>query len=33
VPNAEGVMVNHQNLNYGDTGSVDDDWVLWMMKK
>jgi len=33
VPNAEGVMVNHQNLNYGYTGSVDDDWVLWMVKK
>ena len=32
IPNAEGVMVNHQNLNYGDTGTVDDDWVLWMTK-
>ncbi len=32
VPNAEGVMVNHQILNYGHTESVDDDWVLWMTK-
>jgi len=33
IPNAEGVTVNHQVLDYGHTGSVDDDWVLWMVKK
>ena len=33
VPNTEGVTVNHQVLNYGHTGSVDDAWVLWMTKQ
>jgi GNAT superfamily N-acetyltransferase len=32
IPNGEGVTVNHQALNYGHTGSADDDWVLWMLK-
>ena len=32
IPNAEGVTVNHQALNYGDTKPADDDWVLWMIK-
>jgi len=32
VPNAEGVTVNHQALNYGDSSPVNDDWVLWMTK-
>jgi chloramphenicol 3-O phosphotransferase len=33
IPNGEGVTVNHQALNYGHTGTADDDWVLWMLKK
>jgi chloramphenicol 3-O phosphotransferase len=32
IPNAEGVTVYHKPLSYGDSGSVDDDWVLWMVK-